>query len=91
MAKRSRYKTHTNPGAITTAHNDKLLSELREILKHEADKGVSFSDSQLSEMLLDVGLLTNKGQIYNIRLANDIPNCRERKILNFAKQHNKKN
>ncbi len=87
----TKYKTHTNRGAIGQEHKTKLLSELKEILVHEAEKGDSFSDARLADMLRDVGLLTNKGQIYDLRLAHGIPNCGERKIINFSKRFNKKN
>lgn len=89
MGKR-KYSVHKDGGKIRREHDEKVLEAIKDILKQEEKADECYSDADVAEMVCNSGLLTHKGKIYDLRLKHEIPNMRERKILNFAKRHRAK-
>lgn len=84
---RKRYVVRKDAGKIKRENDEKILVAMREIIEQEKRANECYSDADLANMICSVGLLTNKGQTYNMRLKHGIPNMRERRILNFSQQH----
>lgn len=88
MAKK-RYKVHKDAGKISREHDEKVLAAMKEVLRQEETANECYSDADLAEMICNSGLLTHKGRIYELRVKHSISNMRERKIINFSKNHKK--
>lgn len=88
MAKK-KYAVHKDGGKISREHDENVLEAIREVLIQEEKAEECYSDADVADMIYNSGLLTHKGAIYDLRLKHEIPNMRERKILNFAKRHKK--
>ena len=76
-----------NLGQITKEHEENVIAAIRGILKQEEDRDEVYGDDQIADMLRSSGLLVSKNSIYKLRAKHDIPNSRERAIVNFAKRH----
>ena len=88
MAK-TKFKKHKDAGKVMREHKAEVLAAVKECLQQESDKNEVYSDEDIAEMICGTGLLTSKNAIYKIRIDHEIPNSREREVINFAQLHKK--
>ena len=76
--------------SILVMHNVKVLSKLRDLIAQEKRNSAYVGDEMLALTIMNQGLFVTKSQVRVLRKSNDIPEMKERRIINYSAEWNTK-